>query len=406
MSDVREPLRHRNFRLLAAARAIDYLGNGIALTALPFAVLDATGSVADLGIVLGARSVANIVVLLLGGVLADRLPRVVVLQGSALVAAASQAVVAASVLARFDSVVLLILLGAVNGAAAGMALPAMAALTPQTVPADLLRQANALVRMGIGAATIVGASAGGVLVAALGSGWGLAIDAVSFLGMAGCLVGLRVPTEPSDDHRTSTLRALGEGWREFISHTWVWVIVLQFLVCNAAVAGAIRVLGPAVAEHTAGITAWGLALAAQMLGAVIGALLAAHRQPRRALWWGTAVSTLQVLPVLALAHLPETIVLIVAMLLSGAAVEQINVAWEVSLQQNIPGDKLARVYSYDAFGSFLAIPVGQISAGQLAVGLGASPTLDIAAAVILSATLAVLAVPDIRRLKTRIEERV
>jgi MFS family permease len=69
------PLRHAAFRRLAAGRFLTMLGNAVAPIALAFAVLDLTGSVRDLGLVVGARSLANVAFLLFGGVLADRLPR-------------------------------------------------------------------------------------------------------------------------------------------------------------------------------------------------------------------------------------------------------------------------------------------------------------------------------------------
>lgn len=81
MSGMLAPLRHHAFRWLATGRFANYLGNAIAPIALAFAVLDLTGSVVSLGVVVGARSLANVLLLLFGGVLADRLPRPLVLQG-------------------------------------------------------------------------------------------------------------------------------------------------------------------------------------------------------------------------------------------------------------------------------------------------------------------------------------
>src|SRR5207253_1710717 len=75
----REPLRHREFRWLLAARVTGFVGGAVAPVALAFAVLDLTGSVRDLGLVVGARSLANVLLLLVGGVLADRLPLAVLL---------------------------------------------------------------------------------------------------------------------------------------------------------------------------------------------------------------------------------------------------------------------------------------------------------------------------------------
>jgi MFS family permease len=405
VSGALEPLRERNFRLLATARTVDYLGNGMAPIALSFAVLDLTGSVTDLGVVVGVRSLANVLLVLFGGVLADRFPRAAVLQGSAAVAAISQAVVAASVLGRFDSIGLLAALGAVNGAAAAASLPASVALTSQTVPANLLRQANALARIGQTGAQVIGASVGGVLVGSFGPGWALAIDSASFVVVAVCFTRLRLPAGARVRVRSSTLHELRVGWQAFVAQTWVWVIVLQFLVMNAISAGGVQVLGPSIAEHSIGRTEWGLVLAAQTLGGVVGGLVAANWLPRKAMFWGVALCMLEALPLLALGHLPVLAALLPAMFVIGFGLALFGVAWQIGLQENIPNDRLARVSSYDALGSFVAIPLGQVAVGPLSIAIGNTSTLDGGAALVVLVTLAALAVPSVRQLTVKSTER-
>src|SRR3954467_520306 len=156
-----DALRHRNFRWLVTGRTAGWLANAAAPIALAFAVLDLTGSVADLGIVVGARSICNVVLLLVGGVLADRLSRAVLLQGASIAAALTQALLAMSVLLGFASIPLFVSVGMINGAVAAVSFPAASALTPQTVPPTVLRQANAVARMAANLSAIGGASLGG-----------------------------------------------------------------------------------------------------------------------------------------------------------------------------------------------------------------------------------------------------
>ncbi|GAA4940878.1 MFS transporter [Streptomonospora halophila] len=396
---VRAPLRYRDFRGLAAGRGLMYFGNALATVALAFAVLDLTGSPVDLGIVLGARSVALVVFALLGGVLADRLPRSVVLQGACALAAASQAAIAAAVLTGTASVSLLAALSLVNGGVAAVGLPAAVSLTPQTVPAHLLRQANAVARMGIMLGMAVGMSAGGGAVGLVGPGWTLAADAAVFAA-AGAAFGF-VRVAPPRGGGGNPLRELAEGWTEFTARPWVWIVVLQFMVVNAAWSGGVKVLGPAVADATIGRGLWGVVLSAETFGALAGGLLAARWQPRRALLLGVSLVALDALPLLTLGYAPTVPFLLPAMFLTGVALEQFGVAWEVSLQQNIPPEKLARVYSYDALGSFVALPLGETAAGPLAALVGIRPTLGGGAALIVLACLAALSVPGVRRLTTR-----
>jgi MFS family permease len=394
-------LRHSAFRWLISGRSTSYLGNAVAPIALAFAVLDLTGSVSDLGWVVGARSITNVALLLFGGVVADRLPRALVLTASCGAAALTQGAVAALVLTGAATIPWLVVLSAVNGAVSAMAFPAAAALTPQTVPGRLVRPANALLRLSTNTALVGGAAVGGVLVAAVGPGWGIAVDAAMF-ALSGILFSrihvVDVHTATSE-HEPGTWQQLREGWGEFTQRRWVWVVVLQFMIVNASLTGGVAVLGPAVADNTFGRRAWGLVLAVQTVGMVVGGLIALRWQPRHALRYGVALTALTAVPLLVLAHAPSALVLAVTMLADGIAIEQFGVAWDVSLQQNVPADRLARVYSYDAVGSFVAIPVGEMLVGPIAGQVGVEATLTGAGVLVVVATVAALASGSVRGLQ-------
>lgn len=394
-------LRHARFRWLAAARTTGFLGNAISPIALAFAVLDLGGSVTDLGLVVGVRSIANVALVLVGGVLADRLPRAVLLQGSSLAAAGSAALMAASVLGGFASVPLLAAIGLVNGAAAAIALPASYSITPETVPAEHLQQANAYLRIGSNTAAIAGASLGGLLAATAGPGWALVVIAAVFTAEAACW--WRVGGTRAVRTKASPLADLREGWSEFVSRPWVWVVVLQFMIVNAAMVGGLQVLGPVVADDTFGRAAWGVALACQTAGALAGGVLAARWLPRRALFFGVALIVLFAPPLLVLGLAPHLVVMIPAMFVAGWAAEQFTIAWDLSLQENVAGEKLARVYSYDIIGSIVAVPVGQLAVGPVAAAAGATATLVGCAVLVVVTTCAALASNQVRGL-TRVSQ--
>jgi predicted MFS family arabinose efflux permease len=396
--DMLAPLRYAPFRYLVTGRFVTMLGNAVAPIALSFAVLDLTGSVRDLGLVVGARSLMNVLFLLVGGVIADRLPRERVIVVSGVLSAFTQATVATLVLTGSATVALLAVLAAANGIVTAFAFPATSALVPQTVPATALQQANALNRLGMNGAMILGASVGGVLVATVGPGWGLAADAASF-AVATVAFGLvRVDRVTVPAGRSSTLRDLREGWREFTSRSWLWVVVLGFGFLNFAQAAAVGVLGPAVADGTIGRRYWGLVLAAQTAGMVLGALLALRLRVRRLLRLGV-ICMLGELPVMvALAQKPQVAILLPAALIGGLAIEQFAIAWESTMQRYVPPQVLARVYSYDALGSFIAIPLGQVLAGPAALAWGPRPALLAAAAIVLLAVGGMLLSRDVRTL--------
>jgi predicted MFS family arabinose efflux permease len=390
-------LSHARFRWLAAGRTTGFLGNAIAPIALSFAVLDLTGSVRDLGVVVGVRSIANVALLLAGGVLADRIPRAWLLQGSAVAAAVTTALMAASVLGGFASVALLAVIGLVDGAVSAIALPASLSITPETVPAGQLQQANAILRICTNTATITGASLGGLLVAFAGSGWAMLVVAAVFVVEAFGYV--RVGGERAVRPRTNALAELREGWSEFVSRRWVWVVVLQFMIVNAALSGGQRILGPAIADETFGRAGWGVALAGMTAGAIAGGLLGVRWLPERALFLGVAMVVLMPAPLLALGLAPHLAVLVPAMFVCGVAMELFTLAWDLSLQQNVPGDKLARVYSYDMIGSMVAVPAGQLAVGPVAAVAGATATLVGCTVLTVAVTLAALTSRDVRTLR-------
>jgi MFS family permease len=398
------PLRHSAFRLLLTGRTLSTLGNTIAPIALAFAVLDLTGSATDLGLVVGARTVANVAFLLFGGVLADRLPRHLMMVGASVMAAATQGTVAALILTHTATVPMLIALEVANGMVSALTMPASAAILPQTVPADERQQANALSRLFFNAAAIVGAPVGGVIVATVGSGWGIAIDAVTFVLAGACYALLRVPKVavlPTGAGRKSIFADLLTGWGEFRSRTWLWVVVLGFCIVNACWSGGLYVLGPTVANGTIGRQAWGFVLGAQTVGMIIGALIAMRVRLRRMLFFGTACTALLALPMVVLGAAPLVIPLMTAAFVAGVGLEQFAVAWETTMQEHIPSDKLARVYSYDMVGSFIAMPVGEVVAGPVSRAVGIETTLLAAAALVVLSVVGMLSSRDVRTLEHR-----
>ena len=327
--------------------------------------------------------------------------------GSNLVAGASQAAAAALVLSGTVHVWQLAALEAVNGASAAFTLPSTSAALPQTVPEEALRRANAVIRIGVNAASILGAALGGVVVAVAGPGWGIAVDAASFLVAAVLLGGLRLDraergSAEGGQGGSSMLRELAEGWREFRSRRWLWTIVVQFCFVNAAYSGIVDVLGPVVAlRHLGGAGSWGIIVAVLGAGLVVGGLVLAWRGVSRMLLAGT-VSLFAQVPFLAcLAVAAPLPVVAVAALAAGIGLEVFEVNWNLTMQQEIPADRLSRVYSYDALGSFAFIPIGQTVAGIVQAVLGVGDTIWAGASVIVLATVAVLFVPEVRTLRAR-----
>jgi MFS family permease len=402
LSELRDgPLGQREFRLLFAGRTTSFIGNAFANVALAFAVLDLTGSKADLGYVLAARSIPQVIFLLVGGIWADRLPRHLVMVMSNVVSGLSQGAIAVLLLSGHAQVWHLMALGAVNGTSSAFFFPAAVGIVPQTVPKPLLQSANAVLRLGQNGSWIVGAALGGLVVAATSPGVGIATDAATFLLAALFTALIRLPRELRME-ASNFFAELGEGWREFSSRTWLWVIVLQFGFVNAVELGSEGVLGPAIAkDHLGGATAWGLILTAQSLGLVAGGLLLLRLKPRRMLLAATLGFLLTIPFLLGLAGPLPLAGLIALAAVAGLGSETFGIMWDTTMQQEIPQEKLSRVYSYDALGSFVLIPLGLAAAGPLAELFGTRSTILGASAISLTATLLVLLVRDVRTIERR-----
>jgi hypothetical protein len=396
------PLRKREFRLLFSARTISFVGGSFAIVALAFAVLELTGSKADLGYVLAARTVPMVVFLLVGGIWADRLPRHHVMVASNLLSGASQAAIAGLLFFGHAQVWQLAALAAVNGASSAFFFPASTGIIPQTVPESLLQEANAVLRLGRNSSVIFGSALAGLVIAATSPATGIAVDSASFLIAAWLTARMRLPASLRMES-SNFLADLSLGWREFASRAWLWSIVLQFSIVNAVEQGSQGVLGPAVArQHYHGAAGWGLIAAAEATGLLVGGLMMLRARPQRMLLVAVLAMVLTVPLLFGLAvPLPLVSVLVLAFA-AGLGIETFGVLWDTTMQQEIPQDRLSRVYSYDALGSFALIPVGLAVAGPLAEAIGTRTTLIAAGLFSLAATLSVLLVREVRQLRRRV----
>jgi MFS family permease len=392
------PFSSREFRLLFSARAISVFGNFIAPTALAFAVLDLTGSTTDLGIVLAARSIPQIFFILVGGIWSDRFPRHLVMVVSSLIMGASQLLAAILLITHNAELWHIAASQVIWGIGFAFFFPASTGLVPQTVKRQDLQQANALLRLTLNTATVGGAAIGGVLVAATGSGWALALDALTFFVSAALLGVMRIARAERVE-APNFLNELKEGWREFASRTWLWTIVLAFTFINMAFMGMFTVLAPAVArDQLGGAAAFGLIIAAEGIGLLAGGFGGLRFKPARPLFVG-ALAMFLVIPVPLLLSIPAPLIVIaIAAFAMGVGLETFTIYWDTALQQHVPEAALSRVSSYDVLGSIVFVPIGQAIAGPVAATLGINTALLLTAVVMFVAIVAMIGVRDIRHL--------
>jgi predicted MFS family arabinose efflux permease len=389
----------RDFRLLLADRLVAPASFAFSLVGVSFAVLDTTGSTADLSYVLAAQLFPLLVFALAGGVVADRV-------------APQRVIVAANLFIMFGEggFGLLVLLGraqlwqmvcleVLTGAGMALFYPASQSLLPRLVPEHLVHDASALSRLVMNAAQMGGAAVAGLFVAAVGPGWALVTCAAGMVATFPLLLSIRA-AGPVRSGRSSVLRDLREGWSEFASRTWLWGIVAQYLVVVGAWYAGFQVLGPVVARRSlGGPAAWGAIAAAESVGLIVGGLVALRYRPPRQILLVALAGFAFALPPLTLAmHSPLPLVCAAA-LGEGAGLEISMVYWTVALTRHIPPDRLARVFSYDLLGSMMGGPVGALVAGPVAVAVGVSGTQYGAAVLIVAATSLALLPRDVRGLR-------
>jgi MFS family permease len=402
-------LGFRDFRLLLADRLIAPASVGFSIVGVSFAVLKATNSATDLSYVLAAQIAPALVFALIGGVAADRFPPQRVIVAANLLMAAGEGTFGVLVLTTARPPLWAMLgLEAITGTGVAIFYPASQALLPRLVPGGLLQEASAISRLAMNTGQMSGAAIAGLLVAAAGAGWALLLCGIGMVATVPFLLSIRgsrfgAPAEPrpGDAPTPGLLTELREGWSEFRSHTWLWVIVAQFGVVLMAWYGAFSVLGPVVArEHLGGPAAWGAITAADAFGLIAGGLVSLRLTPRRPMLFVVLTGGAIAISPLSLAMVLPLPAICVASFALGVFVEMMMVVWTVTLARNIPADKLARVSSYDVLGSVMAMPIGALIAGPLGTAIGISRTQYAAAAVIIIASALALIPRDIRTIRS------
>lgn len=394
-------LGERNFRLFLTGYTASLIGSAMVPVALTFAVLDQGHGVVAVSAVLAAEFVPLVALLLLGGVIADRVPRRAAMLTADVVRCLSEALLALALLTGSASLWEVIVLAGVLGAGQAFFGPALTGLVPQLASPERLQQANALRGVATSTGQVLGPSLAGIIVAAGGAGWAIAADSATFAISALALLAVRLPPLAAPE-RKSLVSELAGGWREFRSHNWLWVIVAQYATFNALTVAPFMVLGAVVAhERLGGAGAWGAILASLGAGSILGGLIATRIRSARPLVTATLGAAVYALPVALIAVPASTIVIALAAAAAGIGLSIFDALWETTIQREIPRATLSRVSAYDWLGSIAFVPLGFLLAGPLAALLGIQATLLLGAAWAIGSCAVVLSNGSVRALAPR-----
>ncbi|MFB7341688.1 MFS transporter [Streptomyces hydrogenans] len=394
---VRHPLRTRPFRLLFAGRVLSLTGDAVIPAALALAVLEATGSTGALAVVLACAMVPKLVLLPVGGVLADRFDARSIALAMDLLRCASQLLVGLQLLGGSPALWLIATASAVGGAAGAFAMPTASPLVRGTVAEEVLHRANAAMGIAFSATRVGGPALAGALVLTVGPGWAFVLDAASFAVSAALLAVLRIDRVPVP-HRPF-LADLREGWREVRSRDWYWTSLVAHSAWNGA-AAVLMTLGPAIAlDRLGGPGAWVLLLQVGAVGLLAGSLLADRLKPSRPVLTANLALASYALPLLLLAAGAPAWAVVAAYGLAQGGLGFLTPVWDTVVQRAVPEQVLARVVSYDSLLSFAAMPVGYTLAPLAADAWGPGVPLVTAAVLVGGCCLATALVPGVQKLR-------
>jgi MFS family permease len=374
-------LRERNFRYLFLGQAASVIGDRLVLVALALFVTRRTGSPTDLGLVLAAGSIPLVVLLLFGGVWADRVARHRIMIVADLFRAVLHGGLAALILVGEVRIWQVVAIEACFGAAQAFFQPAYTGLVPQTVPEPLIQEARALTEATANLATLLGPALATLLVLGIGAGEAFAVDAATFVFSAALLT--RVNPRPRGTVAASALMVddLRAGWREVVSRRWLWATIVVTAGVVLCVDAPWFALAPTVArDHYGGVGVFGWVETVLGAGAVLGSLVGLVWRPRRPLRTGLLISLAEALMCLAFALLAPLAAVLLIALAAGVGFSLFLIWWETALAHHIPPHALSRVSSYDWMGSLVLLPIGYLVAGPLANAFGARTVLGVGGA--------------------------
>ena len=373
------PLRHRDFRLLWTGQTVSSFGNNVQAVALPFQLLALGATPVQLGIAVAINTATSVAFLLVGGAIADRVPRRTLIVASDLFGGcvvAALALLSWSAQLRIEHVYVA---SFGLGAAQAFLRPAYNAIIADLVPGEILRASNAARLLGRSLARIAGPTVGGLAVALAGPALAFGINALTFLFSFATLL-LADPPRRVPAPSASLVRDVREGFGYVFSLRWLWTTTLYFMAVNVALAGQAGVMTPLLVRDVLGGGAgtFGFITSAYGVGTILASIVVAQlviRRPGRLMF---AFEVLACASVIAIGLVPNVPAVAIFMALTGVGLASSTVIWEAMLQRHVPERMLGRVSSIDLLGNSLVNPVGPIVAAALVGSIGPAATFIVA----------------------------
>jgi MFS family permease len=395
-------LSTRSFTLLWAGQTVSRLGDSLYRIALAWWVLEKTGSAVAMGSVMIVSVLPLVVTVLVGGTLADRLPRARVMLVSDLLRGALVSLIALLALTNALSMGMIYVAAATFGMVDAFFQPAYAAVVPEITPRDSLPSANSLTSLSQQLAEVAGPALGAAIVAWGGTGWAFALDGFSFLVSAGFLVGLPALRPERDERLQAPLWTdLRQGLKTVFGTPWLWISIALFSLLNITSATPVNVGLPFLVSDTLhlDVGSLGLLYSLAAVGSLLGSVwLGRKSQIRRRGPFGYGLIVVAGIATLTLGLPLGLAVLGGVMVVRGLAFSGFNLIWTNMVQELVPSELLGRVTSVDYLGSFGLLPIGYALSGWAIESFGVQAVLMAGGGLTAFLTLMGLLHPAIRRL--------
>jgi len=392
---------YRSYRNLWVSTVLTIIATSAFPIALAVTILDAGGRATALGLIMGARVLAGVLLAPVGGVWADRLSR-----RSVLIASDGIRAFVGSIMIFFDpaTISLWVLLAVVliMGASDAFGRPAVAAIIPSILPDQLLPSGNVVRGIAMKGGEIAGPGIAGLIIVTFGTH--VTYLTTCFFFLVGALLLLRVhenPREISSTPKSSFITEVREGLRVVWYYKWITAMIIMATFQLMMVVGVEMVLLPVITKRDFGTAAvYATAAALFSLGGVISAIISIKSNTKRPGTVSVVVWGLFIFAPLVLAFPSSRELIFLAYFLAGFSVGPWEAFWNTQVQREVPTEYQARVFSIDFMGTVGLLPLGMALAGPMANLVGERQLLIGVAIFHLVICAAVLLVPGVKEMKT------
>ena len=358
-------MSYLDYRNLWFSNLLVTIGASAFPIALAVTVLDAGGNATTLGLILASRVFSSVLLALIGGVWADRLPRKYVMIGADVyrgILMVGLIFVATPHVPAWALAVLVFAMGA--GEAFGF--PASGAILPSILPPEKLASGNVLRSIGVRFATIIGPGVGGFSVALIGGRLTFSVTAAFFF--VGTVMLLRIKEKPRElsVFHTAFVTELRQGLKTVWETPWIAACIAMSTLQLMVVMASENVLLPIITRrefHTD--TVFATAAAMFSLGGGISALIAMRYRARHPGLIAVLIWSLFAIAPLVLAFPSSKTVIIIGYLIAGVSIGPWEAYWATAIQTEVPRELQGRVFSVDYMGSVGLMPLGMALVGPI-----------------------------------------